>query len=262
MDLTQELKRLNETYADQLSIGLFISDGTRILAAEKEDRPFTAANLNKLPIYLYYIESAAKGQLDLSEEIDIPSEDRISGTGVLHLVPHIQRWTVNDLLIFMIAVSDHEATNHLIAKAGLRTIQEWIQTKPWAEEVHLRRYLMDYTSGLTNEITAKGAVAVLQEIIDLGKRHPEMKEQIEWPFLRQQFRNGLPGYLHEKGIPILEILNKTEEDTDIRHDVALFRYKEQEVYVAALASDVQDEALAYAWLQEVGRLVFQYMIDQ
>ena len=262
MNLIEELNRLNEKYSQEMTIGLFVSDGSQQVVSKNEGNFFVAANLMKLPVYLYYMEQASKGQIDLSETISVPSDKRISGSGVLHLIPHIEEWTIQDLLIFMIAVSDHEATNHLIAKVGLRKIQEWIKTKPWADEVCLRRYLMDYASGLVNECTPKGAVSVLAEIIDLGRRHPEMQELIEKPFIKQQFRNGLPGYLNEKGIPVLEILNKTEEDVDLRHDVALFRYKEQTIYVAAFTSEVKDEIQAYAWLQEIGKLIFQYMIEK
>lgn len=75
--------------------------------------------------------------------------------------------------------------------------------------------------------------------------------------LHQQFRAGLPDSLTEKDIPILEILNKTEGDNNILRDVAFFRYKEKKIYIATMATDVQDEAQIYAWMQDVGKLMFQ-----
>ena len=157
----------------------------------------------------------------------------------------------------MIAVSDHEATNQLIAHVGLNPIQEWIETKEWKEDVKLRRYLMDYASGLVNEMSPQGAVAVLKEIIQLGEKNPDWQKRIEFPLLNQQFRTGLPGSLTEKEIPVLEILNKTDEDKTVLHDAALFRYKEKNIYVAAMTQEAENEAQVYAWMQEIGKHIFQ-----
>ena len=256
MEWEKELIALNKQYTPLSTKGLMVLADDKMVTWQAE-KLFTAANLTKLSIYLYYYEKAVLGQIDLLEEIAVPTEGRITGKGVLHLLPGIEKWTVEDLLKVMIAVSDHEATNQLIAHVGLRTIQAWIETKKWKKDVKLRRYLMDYTSGLTNEISPKGAVAVMKDIIQLGERYPEWQEKVEFPLLNQQFRNGLPGSLTEKGIPVLEILNKTDEDNSILHDVALFRYKEKKLYIAALAMDVQDEAQIYAWMQEIGKLMFQ-----
>lgn len=261
MEWEKELIAVNKQYTPLDTKGLMVSVGDKMVTWQAE-KLFTAANLTKLPIYLFYYEKAVRGQMDLLEEIIVPTERRIAGKGVLHLLPRIEKWTIEDLLTMMIAVSDHEATNQLIAHVGLRTIQEWIETKEWKKDVKLRRYLMDYASGLTNEISPKGAIAVMKDIIQLGEQNLEWQEKIEFPLVNQQFRNGLPGSLTEKNIPILEILNKTDEDNTVLHDVALFRYKDKKVYIAALAMDVQDEAQMYAWMQDIGKLIFQKIVER
>lgn len=256
MEWKKELEVLNEKHESLPAKGLVISDGETLFSFHEEEL-FSAANLIKLPIYLYYYEHAVYGQLDILEEISVPSQGRISGKGVLYLLPEIEVWTVEELLKVMIAVSDHEATNQLIAHVGLNPIQEWIETKSWKEDVKLRRYLMDYASGLVNEMSPQGAIAVLKEIIQLGEKNPDWQKRIEFPLLNQQFRTGLPGSLTEKEIPVLEILNKTDEDKTVLHDTALFRYKEKNIYVAAMTQEAEDEAQVYAWMQEIGKLIFQ-----
>lgn len=253
----EELSVLSDKYSPESKNALVVFEENELIVSQQGNELFTAPNLTKLAVYLYYYEKAVLGKIDLLEEIEVPPQGRISGKGVLHLLPEIERWTLEELLKVMIAVSDHEATNQLIAHAGLRTIQEWIETKKWKDEVKLRRYLMDYSSGLINEISANGAVSVLKDILMLGENYPDWKEHIEFPLLRQQFRQGLPGSMNEKGVPVLEILNKTDEDNGVLHDVALFRYKEKHIYVAALAEEVQNEAQVYLWMQEIGKLIFQ-----
>ncbi|ALV22412.1 serine hydrolase [Carnobacterium antarcticum] len=257
MDWMKETKNLKETFAPYMHSALYITDGKQVLAADQEAELIWAASIIKLPIYLYYYEKAIEGKLDLSETLTLPAEGRVTGSGVLHLLTTKESWTVEELLQLMIAVSDNEATNQLIRYADLKTLQSWIKTKEWGDEIKLRRYLMDYASGLINEVSARGAVQVLQDIIALGQAAPLWKDRIEKPLVKQQFRTGLPGALDEREIPVLEMLNKTGEDNGIRHDVALFRYHDQELFIAALTKEGQEEAKAYEWMQEIGKLAFE-----
>lgn len=257
MEWKEELSVLSDKYTPEGKNALIIFDEDEMIVSQQGNELFTAPSLTKLAVYLYYYEKAVLGKIDLTEEIEVPPQGRISGKGVLHLLPERENWTLEELLKVMMAVSDHEATNQLIAHVGLRSIQEWIETKKWKDEVKLRRYLMDYSSGLINEISANGAVSVLKDILLLAENYPDWKERIEFPLLRQQFRNGLPGSMNEKSVPVLEILNKTDEDNGMLHDVALFRYKEKQIYVAALTKEIQNEAQVYMWMQEIGKLIFQ-----
>lgn len=259
MDWDKEIHDLAPKFAPFIESGIYIHDGTQKLASKNEEELFPAASIIKLPIYLYYHEQAIQGKINLMHKIKISKTGRANGSGVLHILTSIEEWSIEELLQLMIAVSDNEATNQLIHYVGLENIQAWIKIKKWGKRVALRRYLMDYESGLVNEISPRGAVEVLKEIIELGNTYPTVKDQIEKPFLLQQFRTGLPGYLDERAIPSLEMLNKTGEDNSIRHDVALFRYKDQAVFIAVLNKDVKEEAKAIEWMEEIGKLAFKFL---
>lgn len=259
MDWDKEIEKLTTNFSLYIESGLYIYDGTRKLVSKNEDNLFPSASIIKLPIYLYYYEQAIQNKLNLMDRVNVSQKGRANGSGVMHILTSIEEWSIEELLQLMIAVSDNEATNQLISYAGLENLQAWIKEKKWSEGIALRRYLMDYESGLVNEVSPQGALEVLKEIIELGTTHPLWKEQIEKPFLLQQFRTGLPGYLDEREIPVLEMLNKTGEDNGIRHDVALFRYQDRTVFIAALNKNVKEEAKAIEWMQELGKLAFNYL---
>lgn len=257
MDWNKEAAELKARFSPYFKSSWYITDGKQILAEENEMDLVWSASIIKLPIYLYYYEKAMQGEIDLATEINVPVKNRVTGSGILHLLTSRETWTLEELLQLMIAVSDNEATNQLIQYVGLKALQNWIAAKEWGEEIKLRRYLMDYASGVTNDVSARGAVFVLQDILALGKQQAEWKGRIEKPLLKQQFRNGLPGALDERELPILEMMNKTGEDNGIRHDVALFRYHDQELFVGALTYEVKEEAKAYEWMQELGKRAYQ-----
>lgn len=257
MNWIKETTELKERFSPYFKGSWYITDGKKVLAAENETELVWSASVIKLPIYLYYYEKAIQGEINLATEINVPVKNRATGSGILHLLTSRETWTLEELLQLMIAVSDNEATNQLIHYADLEALQKWIAAKEWSEEIKLRRYLMDYASGVTNEVSARGAVKVLQDIIVLGKQQVEWKDRIEKPLLKQQFRNGLPGALDERELPVLEMLNKTGEDNGIRHDVALFRYHDQELMIGALTQEVKEEAKAYEWMQELGKRAYE-----
>lgn len=261
MDWNKEIQKLTTDFAFYMESGLYIHDGTQKLVSKNEEMLFPSASIIKLPIYLYYYEQVIQNKLNLMDKVNVSQKGRANGSGVMHILTSIEEWSIEELLQLMIAVSDNEATNQLISYAGLESLQAWIKTKEWGGKIALRRYLMDYESGLVNEVSPQGALEVLKEIIELGNHHPLWKEQIEKPLLLQQFRTGLPGYLDEREIPILEMLNKTGEDNGIRHDVALFRYQDQTVFIAALNKNVKEEAKAIEWMQELGKLAFRFLTN-
>lgn len=261
MDWNKEIQELKMDFTPYMESGIYIHDGKDLLFSENKEAMFPSASIIKLPIYLYYYEQAIQGNFNLTDKIKVSKTGRANGSGVLHILTSVEEWSIEELLQLMIAVSDNEATNQLIFYAGLENLKAWIKEKKWGKRIALRRYLMDYESGLVNEVSPQGAVEVLKEIIELGNHHLIWKEQIEKPLLLQQFRTGLPGYLDEREIPILEMLNKTGEDNGIRHDVALFRYKDRLIYIAALNKGVKEEAKAIEWMQEIGKLAFEFLTN-
>ncbi|WP_407372105.1 serine hydrolase [Carnobacterium sp.] len=261
MDWDKEIQDLKTDFVPYMESGVYIHDGMKLLFSKNKEELFPSASIIKLPIYLYYYEQAIQGKLNLMDRVNVSDKGRANGSGVMHILTSIEDWSIEQLLQLMIAVSDNEATNQLISYAGLENLQVWIKEKTWNEGIVLRRYLMDYESGLVNEVTPQGAVSVLKEIMGLGSQHPLWKNQIEKPFILQQFRTGLPGYLDEREIPVLEMLNKTGEDNEIRHDVALFRYNDRVVYIAALNKNVKEEAKAIEWMQELGKLAFKFLTN-
>ncbi|QDA73563.1 serine hydrolase [Listeria seeligeri] len=248
--------KINDAYDMIHSKALYITDGKQVLFAENENQLYTAASVIKLPIYLYFFEKISKGELDLRTEIHISADKVVAGAGIIQILPEKRTWRLEELLHLMITVSDNTATNQLIDLATFSNLQAWIMAKGWEQSVQIERKMMDFKSDKQNKITAKLALSVFQEIIELSKQYPNLTETIRRPFLNQQHRSNLTGTLEEAGIAGLSMLNKTGELKDIQHDVAIFEYEGEVRFVAALTNNTGLEANATAWMQNVGRQLF------
>jgi hypothetical protein len=102
-----------------------------------------SASLIKLPILAAFWQTVEAGRLDPNERVILAVEAlRVEGTGVLKaLAPRLQP-TWSDLATLMITVSDNVATNLLIDRLGMETIQAWID-KSGLAETRIERRMMD-----------------------------------------------------------------------------------------------------------------------
>lgn len=253
---TNIYQKINQTFDSIDSKALYITDGKQVLFAEQENQLYTAASVIKLPIYLYFFEKIAKGELDLQSEFQILPEKVVAGAGIIQILPEKRTWRLEELLHLMIAISDNTATNQLIELATFPSLKAWINKKGWENSVYIERKMMDFKSAKQNKISAKLAVIIFQEINELSKAHPDLAETIRRPFLNQQHRSNLTGTLEEAGITDLLMLNKTGELKDVQHDVAIFEYKGKTRIAAALTNNTGLEANATAWMQTVGKQLF------
>ncbi|MFV0557460.1 MAG: serine hydrolase [Enterococcus sp.] len=246
--LNAQIQALTQSFAGELHVGLHIQTSEQTVALNA-DQQFVAASTMKLAVYLYYLRQVQAGQIDLASEIVLASEDFVGGAGCLSLFPQKRRWQVVELLQAMIAVSDNTATNVLIRHVGLDNLQQLSAEFPG---LVIARFMME-PSTQQNYITASTAASLLKAIYDVND------EWVMKPFLQQQFREGLCGLLDEKAIPGLFLYNKTGRLDGFEHDVAIFRYQNQVVTVAAFSQDLTGRGLGIMWLRAVGAAVFAAM---
>jgi beta-lactamase class A len=105
------------------------------------DRRFRAASTIKVPIMIEAYRQIDSGVLALDDQYSLRDEDRIPGSGVLsHLHAGLQL-TLADLLFLMIAVSDNTATNLVLDRIGLDSVNTTMQSLGMKNSVLGRRIL-------------------------------------------------------------------------------------------------------------------------
>jgi beta-lactamase class A len=89
------------------------------------DRRFVAASTIKVPVMIDLYRQVDAGTVNLDERIAIGPE-RVPGSGVLqHLRPELEL-TIEELCTLMIAISDNVATNLIVDRLGLDSINRVI----------------------------------------------------------------------------------------------------------------------------------------
>ena len=109
-------------------LGVFLGfprgpDEFEVVYRTNADERFAGASVVKLPI-LYALYEAYDGRLgELDAPREIAPENRVAGSGVLHLLSANATPSLSDLARAMIAISDNAATNELIDELGMAEIE-------------------------------------------------------------------------------------------------------------------------------------------
>ena len=196
-----------------------------------------SASLIKLPILATFWEAAEAGRFDPDERTDVPARTSVEGTGVLKaLAPGLQP-TWSDLATLMITVSDNTATNLMIDRLGMETIQAWID-KAGLVDTRIERRMMDraaMSAGRGNWTSAADLETLLSAVAAgtcvSGEGSHRMRRALE----AQQIQDRLPRRLGDG----LRVANKTGNFTDVIHDAGIVTWPGGTLVMAVLTQGVR-----------------------
>lgn len=218
--LTPELDRLagdKGVYIKKLITGETFAYG--------ENTPVVAASVIKIPVMIEVFRAAESGELSLDEVHALCDEERLPSCGTLKAMHTGIEMTLLDLVKLMIIVSDNAATNILIRRVGIESVNKTLRNLG-CEKTALRRLLFDAEAsrrGVVNHITA-GEMGMLLEKLWRGEVvSPEASRAMMDILLDQRLNGKLPFFLHPMDI---DIAHKTGEDDGITHDVGVIYTKE------------------------------------
>ena len=219
----------------------------RALFCHDEDGLFPSASVIKLPLVMTLYADAARGLLDLDEEVAVG--DRVDGSGVLRHMRKVERLSLRDLATLAIIVSDNTATNRLIERIGVERVGE--RMRDWGcVKSRLSRKMYDFEAakrGHENVMTPRETVSLLIRL-QRGECEDRATSDAVLGVLEQcQDRTMLLRYLpYATKVP-----HKTGTLDEARNDAAIVP-GERPVIVAAFTRKLRDTGAAVSWLGLLG----------
>ena len=196
-----------------------------------------SASLIKLPILATFWEEVERGRLDPAERVIVPADARVKGTGVLKALTPGLTPTWNDLATLMITVSDNVATNLVVDRLGMETIQAWI-TKAGLGDTRLERRMMDraaMTAGRNNVTSASDIDALLFAIATGTCVSANASRQMRRALEAQQIQDRLARRLPADA----RVINKTGNFADVMHDAGIIMWPGGTLVIAVLTQSVK-----------------------
>ena len=221
----------------------------------------TASTIKMLIMTAAFLaEDNAPGALD--ERITWHREDLIGGSDFMSIQPDGQRFSVRELIVPMIQLSDNTASNLLITHFGFEAINA-AGKRAGMERTRLARHFLDYSAIVrhNDNVSTPGDMATL--LLQIGRGAHEGTDTIVSSehcrrmvkiMLGQTDRDKIP-----EGLPSrVAVANKTGEIEGTRNDVAIVSPFGDSPYVLTCFTKwLTDYGPAYSAIHRVARLSYQ-----
>jgi beta-lactamase class A len=261
-ELAQTLDEIAGQAPGQLTLAIEHLE-TGELYLSQADEVMYAASVIKVPIMGAVFDEVHNGRLRLDERIPVQAEDMVTGSGTIQYLSPGLEWPIVDLVTLMIIESDNTATNVLMDRVGLATIQS--SMKDWgltSTQLHHKLQIIPARPNpRKNVITARELTAYLAKMargeIVSYKASRKMLEIMKG----QVFNDGIPSLLPSvdglvAAIPKWEFAHKTGWVTGIAHDVGVLYLQDHSFAVSACAQGFTDRAGIHRSMGQVGRALY------
>ncbi|MPZ17382.1 MAG: serine hydrolase [Luteitalea sp.] len=236
-------------------IGVWIKDlvsGAEI--AVNEDRVFPTASSIKIAILVELYRQAEHGRLRLEDRHRVADSDRAGGSGVLQHLGAAEL-SLRDLATLMIVLSDNTATNILIDKVGMDTVNATLD-RLGLPATRLRRKMIrpdEQAAGRENVSTPAELGRLVERIY---------REKVVTP---QACREMLQVLAHPKSGPLrsrlpqdVRVAHKTGGLGGVVNDVGVVLLEGRPFIVSAMSTLVGNGEEAGRTISDVARLAYDY----
>jgi beta-lactamase class A len=179
-------------------LGVYVEDSKSGAVVElRADETFpTASSIKPAVLYELY-KQADEGRLDL-DEVTRPPRPRVAGGGVLEILGDRVSLAWRDLALLMMVHSDNEATNVLIRKVGMDSVNRRLDALG-LPHTRLRRQMMDLEAARrgNENVSTPREMARLAVLLARGdglqaQRAKDLLAVATLPAQGSPFRRGLP----------------------------------------------------------------------
>lgn len=166
-----------------------------LIFSQNSDLSFGAASIIKLPVLVCVAKLVEVGDLTWDRPIRL-TVAAPHGTGLLEHLDTSRPWSVQDLCVMMMGVSDNMACNQLIEEIGIERLNDVLHDLGY-ETTRIRRRMMDHQTlarGIDNSVAAADIAGMLaqlhahrlvsneasQRVLDYLRMN-QLKDLLAWP---------------------------------------------------------------------------------
>ena len=253
--LNQELKTISDSLDGVLGLAVKNLTSGRVFSIN-ENEIFPQASSIKIAILLEVLKKAEENQLKLDEFIDLKPEARVGGGPILSFLgyPYL-KISVLDLSVLMVVLSDNTATNLLIDRVGMESINQRLASLG-LKKTRLRRKMMDLKAaqeGRENISTPKEMLTLLEKV---------WQGKVLNPGYRQEFFRilSLPKESPlQQAVPEgIMVADKPGELEAVRCDSGIVFLKKNPYIICVMTTYLSPQIDGNEVIRKIGRLVYHH----
>lgn len=220
------------------------------------DTVFPTASAIKIPVLIELLRQAQAGTLRLDERIELKKSQTAAGSGVLqNFSDGGSALSLYDLAVLMITLSDNTATNLLIDRVGLQSVNDNLLRLGMKQTRLLRRMLDTESSRASREnVSTPREMIALLEMLDAGKALDPKHSQLALEILKMRKTSPMTAALPSD----VRIASKTGSLAGVRCEAAIVYVPNRPFAIAVMTTYAQDDNAAQRAITDVTRRAFEY----
>ena len=254
VQLAKEVAAMNFDAAKNFDTGILVLDVANNDKFEYNvDKRYPSASIIKLFILNELVAQVKRGDVELSDSIVFDQSKAVDG-GMLHKFSSGAIFRLEDLALFMLAVSDNTATNLLIDYLGMDKINESIKALGTKETI-LGRKMLDTAARLAGRDNFTSASDVGLVLSSFLNDDPRILDALSL----QKNNYKLSAKLDFDDFDDLEpiLAHKTGELGATEHDAGIFFYATpRPVIVVVLTTKLPDYSVGRDFIANIGKIVY------
>ncbi len=257
--LEKNLVRQIQTISENTDgvVGLAIKDlntGRTFFLNEREI--FPQASSIKIAILLEVLKQAEEGRLRLDEFLELRPEAKVGGGPILYYLGYPSlKLSVKDLCVLMVVLSDNTATNMLIDRVGMKSVNDRLNSLGLTQ-TRLKRKMMDLTAameGRENISTPLEMMTLLEKV---------WKQSILTEAYRKEFFEILSipkeSPLQQSVPEGIAVADKPGELEAVRCDSGVVLLKKHPYVICVMTTFLSPQTDGNAIIRKIGQLVYRH----
>lgn len=216
-----------------------------------QNRRFVAASTIKLPLMSAFWDAVEAGRFELDELWPFNPADVVEDSPAMaELLAGDISW--EQLLEWMIVVSDNTATNLVLDGVGLYAVNQWLQRAGFCE-TFLNRRMMDLAAraqGIDNWTTPLEMLNWMARLVNSELISPEADQAMLACLFRQQDLEKIPSGFQAP----IRVANKPGELPGNRSDVGYVTDGSNQMLISIFCDELQQEETVDEWIGILARL--------
>lgn len=218
-----------------------------------------AASVIKVAILIEALRQVEQAEFALTEAYRLQASDKVGGAGSLQQAADGTNLSYRDLLVKMIAESDNTATNILIRRVGLESVNNFL-TQQQLTQTSLQRFMMDFAAiakGRQNYTSASDMNRLLKRLMR-GELLPlDLTEEAIAILLQCEDQTTIPSRLPKD----LEVAHKTGTLDYVRGDAALIFTPTDTIVLSIFVENFSSFEEAERTIGAVAKLVYEEVVE-
>lgn len=219
-----------------------------------EERIFPSASTIKLVVMAEILNQVKEGKHDLNELIEITDKIKTGGAGILKELNSGNKYTLKEIILLMIILSDNTAANILINMAGMDNVNKMAISLEM-NHTKLQRKMMDWAAVKKEKenLTCAKDLFTFFELLYNNKILDEKYSKLMIDILKkQQVKGRLDLYLPND----IVIAHKTGDLDRLEHDAGIVYLKNCTYIICILTNETETNKDGQEIIGKISKIVY------